>query len=156
MKPRRFARTRTDVGSVLFTGITGFATFLILALLAVILAYLLLQGGSQVSWRFVTGGTDADMFDTRKAGIFPMLVGTTARVVLIASGNAAALSPSLLEPVRTLTATIAAELGETVVGGHHYRMLFVLGTLLFGVTFLTNLAGDVVIHRLKRSLEGAK
>ena len=86
---------------------------------------------------------------------FGRCIGETM-VVLIASGNAAILSPSLIEPVRTITATIAAELGETVVGGHHYRMLFVLGTLLFIVTFLTNLAGDLVIHRLKGHLEGKK
>lgn len=104
MKPRRFARTRTDVGALLFTGITGFATFLILAILAVILAYLLWQGGSQISWRFVTGGTDADMFDTRKAGIFPMLVGTTARVVLMTL---------MVIPVGVITAVYLTEYART-------------------------------------------
>lgn len=86
---------------------------------------------------------------------FGRCIGETM-VVLIASGNAAILSPSLLDPARTLTATIAAELGETVVGGHHYRMLFVLGTLLFAGTFLTNLAGDLVMGRLKKRLEGGR
>ncbi len=86
---------------------------------------------------------------------FGRCIGETM-VVLIASGNAAILSPNLLDPARTITATIAAELGETVVGGHHYRMLFVLGTLLFLVTFLTNLAGDLVMDRLKKRLEGGR
>lgn len=86
---------------------------------------------------------------------FGRCIGETM-VVLVASGNAAILSPNLLDPARTITATIAAELGETVVGGHHYRMLFVLGTLLFGVTFLTNLASDFVLHRLKKRLEGGR
>lgn len=86
---------------------------------------------------------------------FGRCIGETM-VVLVASGNAAMLSASLFDPTRTITATIAAELGETVVGGHHYRMLFVLGTLLFAATFLTNLAGDLVMHRLKKRLEGGR
>ena len=49
----------------------------------------------------------------------------------------------------TMTATIAAELAEVVFGGDHYRILFLLGTLLFAVTFITNLIGDLVVHRLK-------
>ncbi|MCC7376596.1 MAG: phosphate ABC transporter permease subunit PstC [Verrucomicrobiales bacterium] len=106
------------------------------------------------AWQIVMPAAIPGLFAAVVLG-FGRCIGETM-VVLIASGNAAILSSSLLDPARTLTATIAAELGETVVGGHHYRMLFVLGTLLFVVTFLTNLAGDVVIHRLKRSLEGGK
>ncbi|MCC6232254.1 MAG: phosphate ABC transporter permease subunit PstC [Verrucomicrobiales bacterium] len=106
------------------------------------------------AWQIVVPAAIPGLFAAVVLG-FGRCIGETM-VVLIASGNAAILSPSLIEPVRTITATIAAELGETVVGGHHYRMLFVLGTLLFIVTFLTNLAGDVVIHRLKGRLEGKK
>jgi ABC-type uncharacterized transport system permease subunit len=43
-----------------------------------------------------------------------------------------------------------------VAGGHHYRILFMLGALLFAVTFISNMIGDVVIHRLKRQLEGKR
>jgi phosphate transport system permease protein len=53
-----------------------------------------------------------------------------------------------------MTATIAAELAETVFGGHHYRILFLIGALLFIVTFLSNMVADIVIHRLKAKLEG--
>lgn len=106
------------------------------------------------AWQIVVPAAIPGLFAAVVLG-FGRCIGETM-VVLIASGNAADLSISLLEPVRTITATIAAELGETVVGGHHYRMLFVLGTLLFIVTFLTNLAGDLVIHRLKRRLEGSR
>lgn len=80
---RRFGRSRLDAVSVLCTGLTGLATGLILALLGVILGYLLWRGGGQLSWRFVTGGIEADMFDASKAGIFPMLIGTAARVILM-------------------------------------------------------------------------
>jgi phosphate transport system permease protein len=75
-------------------------------------------------------------------------------VVLMASGNASIVSWSLFDSTRTVTATIAAELAETVFGGSHYRMLFVIGALLFVVTFLSNWAGDVIVHRLKKRLEG--
>jgi phosphate transport system permease protein len=70
-------------GVLFFTGLTGFSTLLILALLGVILTYLAWLGGGQISWRFIFGGTDADMFDTAKAGVFPMLIGTAARVFLM-------------------------------------------------------------------------
>jgi phosphate transport system permease protein len=78
-------------------------------------------------------------------------VGETM-IVLMASGNAAILSAVLSESVRTLSATIAAELAEVVFGGAHYTVLFYLGTLLFLVTFLVNSAGDWIIHRMKRRL----
>ena len=75
-------------------------------------------------------------------------------VVLMASGNASIVSASLFDSTRSITATIAAELAEAVFGGHHYRMLFLIGAMLFIVTFLTNLAGDLIMHRLKGKLEG--
>ncbi len=80
---RRFAKTRTDLAAAAGTGLTALATVLVLAILAVILAYLGWLGAGQVSWRFLLGGTDADMFDTEKAGVFPMLIGTSARVLLM-------------------------------------------------------------------------
>ena len=84
---------------------------------------------------------------------FGRAIGETM-VVLMASGNASIVSASLFDSTRTITATIAAELAEAVFGGHHYRMLFMLGTLLFAVTFCANWLADAVIHRLKLKLEG--
>jgi phosphate transport system permease protein len=78
-------------------------------------------------------------------------VGETM-IVLMASGNAAILSAAFAESVRTLSATIAAELAEVVFGGAHYTVLFYLGTLLFISTFLVNLLGDWIINRMKRRL----
>ena len=78
-------------------------------------------------------------------------VGETM-IVLMASGNAAILSGVFSESVRTLSATIAAELAEVVFGGAHYTVLFYLGTLLFLVTFVVNSAGDWIINRMKRRL----
>ena len=52
--------------------------------------------------------------------------------------------------MRALTATIAAELGETAVGSEHYRALFTLGIFLFTVTFAINLAADIMVRGRKR------
>ncbi|MBT5705601.1 MAG: ABC transporter permease subunit, partial [Verrucomicrobia bacterium] len=84
---------------------------------------------------------------------FGRAIGETM-IVLMATGNASIVSWSVLDSTRTMTATIAAELAETVFGGEHYRVLFMLGTILFAVTFVANLIGDIIVHRLKRRLEG--
>ena len=47
-------------------------------------------------------------------------------------------------------------MAEAVSGGHHYRILFMLGAILFAVTFVSNMIADVVIHRLKRKMEGKR
>jgi len=86
---------------------------------------------------------------------FGRCIGETM-VVLMVSGNASTLSWSLFDSTRSITATIAAEMAEAVTGGPHYQLLFLLGTLLFVVTFVTNLAGDLVVHRLKARLEGTE
>jgi len=67
--------------------------------------------------------------------------------VLMASGHAINIPTSLFDPVRALTATIAAELGETAMGSEHYQALFTLGMLLFLVTFVINLTADVLVRR---------
>jgi phosphate transport system permease protein len=73
-------------------------------------------------------------------------------IVLMASGNAAILSANPADSVRTLSATIAAELAEVVFGGPHYTVLFALAVLLFLITFGINLAGDRAIARMKRRM----
>ena len=80
---RSFETGRFSFASFFFTGITGLATALILAILAVILLNVIINGWSGLSWRFVTAGTEKDMFDVDKAGVFPMIFGTTARVILM-------------------------------------------------------------------------
>jgi phosphate transport system permease protein len=78
-------------------------------------------------------------------------VGETM-IVLMASGNAAILSGRFDDSVRTLSATIAAELAEVVFGGAHYTVLFYLGTLLFISTFVINMLGEHAIQRMKRKM----
>jgi len=81
-------------------------------------------------------------------------VGETM-IVLMASGNAAIISGSLVDSTRTISATIAAELAEVVFGGAHYTVLFFLGTLLFLTTFCINTLGDWAIRRMKIRLGGS-
>jgi phosphate transport system permease protein len=76
-------------------------------------------------------------------------VGETM-AVLMATGNAVHLPHSLLDPVRTLTANIAVELGEAPAGSDHYRVLFLIGVLLFLMTFVVNLAADLIVRGVGR------
>ena len=75
-------------------------------------------------------------------------------ILLMAGGNAAITSFSLQDPLRTLSATIAAELGEVVFGDPHYSALFFMGTLLFVMTFISNSVGQWVIGRMQRRMQG--
>lgn len=81
-------------------------------------------------------------------------VGETM-IVLMASGNAAITSANPFDSVRTLSASIAAELAEVVVGSPHYSTLFFLGALLFTVTFLINVVAGLFVDRLRSRLAGA-
>jgi len=76
-------------------------------------------------------------------------VGETM-AVLMATGHAVHIPTSPLDSVRTLTANIAAELGEAPAGSDHYRVLFLTGTLLFLITFAVNLAADFVVRGIRR------
>ena len=69
--------------------------------------------------------------------------------VLMATGHAVQIPHGVLDPVRTLTATIAAELGETVEGGTHYRVLFVIGSLLMIISLITTLTADLIVRGVK-------
>jgi len=64
-------------------------------------------------------------------------IGETMAVLMV-TGNAAVMPHSYLEPVRTIPATIAAELGEAPFGGTHFKALFALGIILFIITFIFN------------------
>lgn len=106
----------------------------------------------KAAWQVVLPAALPGVFAAVALG-FGRAIGETM-IVLMASGNASIVSGSLLDSTRTITATIAAELGEVVFGSAHYRMLFLIGILLFTVTFLTNFAADLVMNRLKLRLEG--
>ncbi len=77
------------------------------------------------------------------------VIGETMAVMML-TGNASVMPRTILEPVRTMTATIAAEMGETVHGSEHYFALFALGLVLFAITFIINLIADAALHRKRK------
>lgn len=96
----RFSSGTKDWASVLGHGLTGLATLIILAILCVIVADILVNGLRHISWRLVSTGTATDMFDVQKAGILPMIFGTTVRVLIMTV---------LVMPVGVLTAIYLTE-----------------------------------------------
>ncbi len=70
--------------------------------------------------------------------------------VLLATGNAAVFTFNPLHAVRTMTATIAIEMGEAAFGSPHYHALFALGIILFTATFFINLGAAAVMSRFAR------
>ena len=69
--------------------------------------------------------------------------------VLMATGNAPALTFNFLEAIQTMTATIAIELGEVPYNTTHYYALFVIGFVLFVMTFLVNLVSDLILQKFQ-------
>jgi len=74
-------------------------------------------------------------------------VGETM-IVLMATGNAAIATLNPFSPVRTMAATIGAEMAEVVFGDVHYSVLFFIGSLLFVISFLLNLTAETVVRKL--------
>ncbi|MEG1573564.1 MAG: phosphate ABC transporter permease subunit PstC [Bacteroidales bacterium] len=70
-------------------------------------------------------------------------IGETMAVLMV-TGNAAVIPTTLLEPVRTIPATIAAELGEAPSGGAHYEALFMLGVILFIITLAISISVELI------------
>ena len=106
----------------------------------------------KAAWQVVLPAALPGVFAAVVLG-FGRAIGETM-IVLMASGNATIVSANPLDSTRTMTATIAAEMAETVFGGNHYRILFLIGSLLFIVTFASNWIGDIIVHKVKRRLEG--
>ena len=102
----------------------------------------------QVTWRVVMPASTNGLMAAVLLGVGRGFGETMA--VLMASGHAVNIPTSPFDSVRALTATIAAELGETAVGSDHYRALFTLGILLFVVTFVINLLADLVVRGIKK------
>jgi phosphate transport system permease protein len=100
------------------------------------------------------------LFPAAKNGLLAaVLLGVSRAIgetmaVLMATGHAIQIPHSLLDPIRTLTATIAAELGEAVEGDPHYRVLFVIGLVLFAISFTVNLAADLIVKGISHEKRG--
>jgi phosphate transport system permease protein len=106
----------------------------------------------ETAWRVVLPAAAPGVLAACMLG-FGRAIGETM-VVLMASGNAAIVSASVTDSTRTLSATIAAEMGEVVVGSVHWSALFFIGVQLFAITFLLNSVAAVWVRRTVRRLQG--
>ncbi len=107
----------------------------------------------QTAWQIVLPAALPGVFAATVLG-FGRAIGETMIVLMVCS--ASVMSWSVFDSARSITTTIAAEMAEAVNGGPHYRILFLLGAMLFAATFISNMIGDFVIHRFKNKLEGKR
>jgi phosphate transport system permease protein len=101
----------------------------------------------QAIWRVMLPAASSGILAAVMLGV-GRVIGETMAVMMI-TGNAALIPHSFLQPVRTLTATIAAEMGEAVVGSEHYYALFAIGIVLFVISFAINVTADLFLHKKK-------
>ena len=106
----------------------------------------------QTIWRVVVPAAKSGILTAVMLGM-GRAIGETMAVMMV-TGNAARMPvtlDSLVRPVRTMTATIAAEMGEVAQGSIHYQALFAVGILLFVITFLINLtAASAILQKRRR------
>jgi phosphate transport system permease protein len=102
----------------------------------------------QTIWRSTIPAARSGLIAAAMLGV-GRAIGETMTVMMV-TGNAAILPHSLLQQVRTMTATIAAEMGETVHYSTHYHALFFIGLLLFSFTLVINTIADVALQRVRR------
>jgi len=108
----------------------------------------------QTIWRVTVPAARTGILTAMMLGI-GRAIGETMAVMMV-TGNAARLpltADSLMRSVRTMTATIAAEMGEVAQGSAHFHVLFAIGILLFVITFAVNLAASLAIFQQKRRSE---
>lgn len=99
----------------------------------------------QTAYKVIVPAASSGIFASVMLGM-GRAIGETM-VVLMVAGNSMELTGSLVTSARPLTAVIAGEMGEVVQGGLHFSALFVVGLTLFVITFLVNLAADLVLER---------
>ena len=105
----------------------------------------------QTIWRVVVPAGRSGILIAVMLGL-GRAIGETMAVMMV-TGNAARMPTTLdsvFRPARTMTATIAAEMGEVAQGSTHYHVLFGIGIILFLITFLINLAATSAIFKKRR------
>ena len=102
----------------------------------------------QALWWIVLPAASSGIIAAVMLGI-GRVIGETM-VVMMVTGNSPVMPKSLLQPLRTLTATIAGEMGETVAGSEHYFALFAVGLILFIITFIINFIADTCLRRARK------
>lgn len=101
----------------------------------------------QIVYRVLIPGARNGLLAAALLGVGRAIGETMA--VLMATGHSVRIPHGVLDPVRTLTATIAAELGESVARGTHYRVLFLIGTLLMLISLAVNVTADLIVRGTK-------
>jgi phosphate transport system permease protein len=105
----------------------------------------------QTIWRVVVPAARSGIVTSLMLGM-GRAIGETMAVMMV-TGNAARMPlalDSLFQPVRTMTATVAAEMGEVAQGSTHYHALFGIGVILFVLTFAINLTAAATIFEKQR------
>ncbi len=105
----------------------------------------------QTIWRVTVPAARSGVLTAMMLGV-GRAIGETMTVMMV-TGNAARMPEGLnaiFLPVRTMTATIAAEMGEVANGSTHYHVLFTIGITLFVISFLVNLAASTVVFQQKK------
>ncbi|GIK09645.1 MAG: phosphate ABC transporter permease subunit PstC [Anaerolineaceae bacterium] len=108
----------------------------------------------QTIWRVTLPAARSGVITAVMLGI-GRAIGETMTVMMV-TGNAPVLAVklgSILSPVRTMTATIAAEMGEVASGSVHYHVLFFIGIVLFLISLVVNVAASSVVFRARKRAE---
>jgi phosphate transport system permease protein len=108
----------------------------------------------QTIWRVTVPAARSGIFTAVMLGL-GRAIGETMTVMMVA-GNAAVMPKgldALISPVRTMTATIAAEMGEVANGRTHYHVLFLIGIVLFLISLIVNITASAVIFRQSKRTE---
>ena len=151
----------------LTTGMTALTASLLLALMAIPTVVLISEeairgvpaslkvaslavGASplQTMWRVTVPAASRGILAAMVLGV-GRVIGETMTVMMV-TGNAAVITFSPLQSVRTMTATIALEMGEVPLGSDHYRALFCVGVMLLGVTFVLNIVAQRALKKQYR------
>jgi len=102
----------------------------------------------QTLWRIILPCASSGIIAGVMLGI-GRVIGETM-VAMMVTGNSPVIPKSILQPLRTLTATIAGEMGEAVSGSEHYFALFAVGLVLFVITFIINFIADAFLRRARK------
>ena len=108
----------------------------------------------QTIWRVTLPAAKSGVLTAVMLGV-GRAIGETMTVMMV-TGNAPVLAVklnSIFSPVRTMTATIAAEMGEVANGSVHYHVLFFIGMVLFLISLGVNIAASSVVFRVKKRAE---
>jgi phosphate transport system permease protein len=148
LRAQSLKRRGLDWPSFFGVSLTGVATWLILAMLCVIVGNIVYQGFPGLSWRFLTSGVDEGMFNVEKSGVLPMIVGTASRVILMTI---------FVIPIGVITAIYITEYAHTtsplirIIRGAVNNLAGVPSVVfgLFGLGFFIGFVGknmDAMMH----------